>query len=110
MPRPNGPQFAKYYHGTREGNVEAILKEGLKMHNPAEGLIGMVPDSELEDALNDPEHPTGVYLGRDIEMARDYGDAVLEVTLPTRHKNWGWSSEGRVWQADIPPKHIRRVE
>lgn len=107
MPRPDGPQFAKYYHGTREGNVESILKEGLKMHNPVEGLRGQIPDDDLEDY----GHPTGVYLGRDLDTARGYGDAVLEVTLPERHENWGWTeSEGHVWQADIPPKHIRRVE
>lgn len=103
MPIPDGPQFEKLYHGTNRSNVESILKEGLKVNNPAAGLYG-------DDADEDYGHPTGVYLGS-TETARDYGDAVFEVELPSRHENWGWTeSEGRVWTEDIPANRIRYVQ
>lgn len=103
MPRPNGPQFQTFYHGTSESNAESILKKGLKVNNPAAELYG--------DDEEDYGHPTGVYVGENIDVARGYGDAVFEVKLPARHKNWGWTeSEGAVWTKNIPPSRIKRVE
>lgn len=90
--------FVKYYHGSGVG-PEKILKEGLKAHNPAEGLY--------DDEEEDPGHPTGVYMG-DKDTALSYGGHLYSVELPEPHPNWGWTeSEGSVWTKDIPPHWVR---
>jgi hypothetical protein len=103
MKRHLGVQFERYYHGTGEHNVESILKEGLKEHNPSEGLY---EDEDYEEY----EHPKGVYLAGNIEHARQYGDAIFAVDLPSAGVDWKWSSEGYVHSGDIHPYLLRRVE
>ena len=106
MKHLNNLQFRTFYHGTNPKNVESILKHGLKVNNPVEGLRGQIPDEYLEDY----GHPTGVYLTDDLETARGYGDAVFAVDLPNR-ADWGWTeSEGAVLLHDIHPYMLKRVE
>ena len=96
----NRHQFHTYYHGTNSKNVESIKKHGLIAHDPEEG----------EEPYEYTGHPKGVYLAGDINMARNYGDAVFSVELPNS-ADWKWTeSEGHVLGHDISPFALKQVE
>ncbi len=59
MPRPTGPQFYRFYHGTGVEGAEAIAKQGFK---------------------------SGSFLSSDRDVAEDYGDHIFVVKVPTTHK------------------------
>ena len=100
----NKHQFRTYYHGTSPHNVESIMKHGLKAHNPEEPLGEDIDENQFTG------HPKGVYLGSDIETARNYGDAIFAVELPDS-ADWKWTeSEGHVIGHDISPFFLKRVE
>ena len=98
----NRHQFRTYYHGTNAQNAEGIEKHGLQPHTPGEWLF--------EEGEHDPGHPPGVYLTRNIDTARGYGDAVFAVDLPDSADWGGTESEGHVLNHGINPVVLRRVE
>ena len=100
----NRHQFHTYYHGTNDKNVESIKKHGLVAHNPAEGYEGLE-----EGETHEPGHPEGVYLSSNINTAREYGDAVFAVELPSSAP-WGWSENGEVLKHNISPFALKQVE
>lgn len=98
----NRVQFQRFYHGSRVG-PEVILKEGLKAHNPAEEINAMFGDD-----LDEPGHPTGVYMSERRKTAEGYGSHIYSMDLPVHADEWGWTEgEGSVWRGDIHPYLIR---
>lgn len=105
----NRHQFRTYYHGTHRDNAESISKHGLKAHDPEALLRAEMGEPEPEEGQFSG-HPKGVYLADNIDLARDFGDAIFSVELPDSAK-WGWTeSEGSVLLHDISPFALKRVE
>jgi hypothetical protein len=59
MPRLDGQQFYKFYHGTGAEGADAIAKQGFK---------------------------GGSFLSSDRDVAEDYGDHIFVVKVPSTHK------------------------
>lgn len=99
-----GKQFETYYHGTSSHNLPSIFKQGLIPHLPGGGVVFFDGDD------GDPGHPEGVYITKDLETARDYGDAVLEVQLERKHIGYSPETSHEFSTVRIPPRRIKLLE
>ena len=106
QPRPHmrGKQFETYYHGTSSDNLPSILKQGLVPQLPGSGSVFFDGDE------GDEMHPKGVYITKDLETARDYGDAVLEVQVERKHIGYSPETSHEFSTVRIPPHRIKQLE
>lgn len=100
-PHMKGKQFDTYYHGTHSHNVESILKHGLLPHEPGRGSVLFDGDE------GDPGHPEGVYVTKNIDEARDYGNVVFELQLDPKSLGYSPETSHEFSTKPIPPSRIK---
>jgi DNA polymerase III epsilon subunit-like protein len=106
--KPRDPsRLVTTYHGTSSGNVDSILKEGLRANDPTAG------DPDMDD-----ERGAAVYVGDldqlivgedDDGFDLDFGDTLIAVLVAPEDLEYDPNGSHEYYKGDIPADRVRLV-